>query len=381
LTAAGLGLVAGAGAAGTAAASTVEATAVSSAHWRIVARTDSTLSTIVAPARSSAWALGSKTGSGSSVLPAGVTWNGRRWNPVSFPKSVTSGIACSGASSPDNVWAFAGSSLYGNFASYAGALRLDGAKWMVKKAFVPPGIVSGCTVLSATNAWVYGLSHVAPGVGTWRLRGSTWRPAKTGTFALISASEVSARDIWATAADQAGGNDVVAHWTGHSWQPDRSVAAALPAQSSKLMWGFSAITAVSAGNVFLAGQLQREDSHGNWHSSPFVLHRIGGSWLRVGPVNPGYYLPGAVSDGHGGWWSQGTGLEFGFGIPSAKPYLLHYSLGLWHRVTIAAPKGYKMQIMDVAHVPGSDAMLAVASLFNGKPGLHSVVLAYGSLPK
>jgi hypothetical protein len=40
-----------------------------------------------------------------------------------------------------------------------------------------------------------------------------------------------------------------------------------------------------------------------------------------------------------------------------------------------------MAIMDVAHVPGSNAMLAVAALYNGKPCLHSVVLAYGQLPK
>jgi hypothetical protein len=37
--------------------------------------------------------------------------------------------------------------------------------------------------------------------------------------------------------------------------------------------------------------------------------------------------------------------------------------------------------VDVVHVPDSRAMLAVAALYNGEVGLHSVVLAYGHLPR
>ena len=390
VTIGGLCLVAGAGpvsaspvavspvAASRAAAST--AATAGSAHWRIVARTNSALTTIVTPAAGSAWALGEKVGSGSGSLPAGVRWNGRRWSPVTFPNAVKGGIGCAASTSASDVWAFAGSSLFGNFASYAGALRLSGTKWVVKKTFVPAGIVSGCTVLSSTNAWVFGLAHVAPGVGTWRLKGNTWRSAKTGTFALISASEVSARDIWAMAADRLGSDDVIAHWNGRSWRSDPAFAAALPAQSATLNWGVSAINAVGAGNVWVAGQISRENSHGTFVASRFVLHLAKGKWRKVARTNPGYYLPGAVSDGHGGWWSQGTGFEFGFGTPSAKPHLLHESGGHWSRVTIAAPKGYKMQIMDAVRVPRSRAMLAIAELYNGTPTLRSVVLAHGKLP-
>lgn len=381
MTIGGLSLVAGTS---TAVANTPAArtAAASSAHWRIVARTGSALDTIVAPAAARAWALGSSTKTpGSPVLPAGVSWNGHRWSAVRFPKTVQSGIACSGASSPANVWAFAGTSLFGNSTSYAGALRLSGAHWVVQKSFARAGLVSGCTVLSATNAWVYGLAHVAPGLGTWRLKGRTWRPVTTGTFALISASKVSATDIWAMAADALGGNDVVAHFNGRSWRSDAAFAAALPAQSSTLTWDVSAINAVAPGNVWVAGQIIRENSQGNFIPSPYVLHLSSGKWRKVARSNPGYYLPGAVRDGRGGWWSQGTGFEFGFGTPSAKPYLLHYSGGIWHRVTIAAPKGYTMQITDAVHVPGSSAMLAVGALYNGTSALHSVVLAYGTLPR
>ena len=386
MTIGGLCLIAGssaAGAASTAAGARGAAgvTAASSASWRVVAHSDSELNTIVAPAAGSAWALGEKPGPSFGSLPAGLRWNGHTWSPVSFPKAVRSGIACTAATSPGDVWAFAGTSYSGGPASYAGALRLSGAKWVVKKAFAPAGIVSGCTVTSATSAWVYGLSHVAPGVGTWRLKGSTWRLTKTGSFALIAASKVSASDIWAMAADRVGNNDVIAHWNGRSWLSDAAFAAAMPAQSATLTWDVSAINAVSAGNVWVAGQILRENSKGNFVASNYVLHLANGKWRSVAQSNPGYYLPGAVSDGHGGWWSQGTGRDFGFGVPSAKPYLLHYTGGRWHRVTIAAPKGYLMQILDVARVPGSRAMLAVADLSNGKSGYVSEVLAYGQLPK
>ncbi len=374
-TIAGLGLATGTGALSAAASATA------GPHWSIVARTSSALDTIVAPAAASAWALGTKAGPSSSTPPAGVRWNGHRWSSVTFPASVKSGIACAAASSPGNVWAFAGSSLFGGFANYAGALRLSGGKWVVRKSFVPVGLVSGCSVLSPTNAWVYGLTHVAPGVGTWRLKGSTWRPVTTGSFDLISASQVSASDIWAMAADMVGNNDVVAHWNGTAWTSDAAFSAALPVQTSTLSWDVSAITAVAAGNVWVAGTILREDSHGNWIPSKYVLHLSGGKWHHVTRSNPGYYLPGAVSDGHGGWWSQGTGLAFGLGTASAKPYLLHRTGTHWSKVTIAAPKGYTMQIMDVVHVPGSSAMLAVAALYNGTTALHSVVLAYGQLPK
>jgi len=382
VTIAGLGLtVMTSAASASVAANPAASSAKASAHWRIVARANDALTTIVAPAAGSAWALGEKAGGTFGSLPAGVRWNGHRWSPVSFPKAVQSGIACSGASSPRNVWALAGLSLDGGSASYAGALRLSGAKWVVKKAFTPAGLVSGCTVLSPTNIWVYGLTHVAPGLGTWRLKGTTWRATTTGHFYLISASKVSARDIWAMAADQVGNNDVIAHFNGSSWSADSAFAAALPAQSSTLTWSVSAINAVRAGDVWVAGQILRETSPDTWVPSPYVLHLAGGKWHTVARSNAGYYLPGAVSDGHGGWWSQGTGLEFGFGAASAKPYLLHESGGRWSRVSIAVPKGYQMQIMDVVHVPGSHAMLAVASLYNGSPTLRSVVLAYGQLPK
>src|SRR5271165_4017388 len=94
-------------------------------HWEIVARSNSALTTVIAPDGSSAWALGVRAvgNPGSSTFkPAGEHWNGHGWTAATFPKAVASGIGCAGASSAGNVWAFAGATAFGEGSSYAGAL-------------------------------------------------------------------------------------------------------------------------------------------------------------------------------------------------------------------------------------------------------------------
>ena len=95
----------------------------------------------------------------------------------------------------------------------------------MSKTFTPPGLVSGCSVLGRGNAWVYGLTHVAPGVGTWRLTGRTWKLVRhTGNFFPVTASTVSANDVWAIAADPSGLDNVVAHWNGRTWSRNKALA-------------------------------------------------------------------------------------------------------------------------------------------------------------
>jgi len=364
---------------GTAAASSHR---VPANHWRVVARSDSALNTIVAPSATSAWAMGTKAGAHNAALPAGVHWNGRSWSAAAFPEAVASGIGCSGASSPRNVWAFAGASIFGGSASYAGALRLSGGKWVVDHAFTPPGLVSGCSVFSPTDAWVYGLTHVAPGVGTWRLKGRTWKPVHTPNFYLVTASAVSASDIWAIAAGPTGLDNVVAHWNGRAWRRNKALDAVLPPPSATVTPTITAINAVSAGNVWLSAEVDRQAGPAAGVSH-LVLHLSGGIWHKVGPANVGYYLPGAVSDGHGGWWAIGPPAPLPPAAPAAplpaRPYLLHETRGHWLPVALPVVPGYVLQVIGLAHVPGSGAMLAIGELYNGLAGLHSAVLAYGNL--
>jgi hypothetical protein len=35
-----------------------------------------------------------------------------------------------------------------------------------------------------------------------------------------------------------------------------------------------------------------------------VVHWNGSAWHHVGQGSFGYYLPAAVTDGHGGWWAD-----------------------------------------------------------------------------
>ena len=350
----------------------VGASATATQRWRVVERTNSALYTIVAPTATSAWVLGTKAGPNNTDLPFGQHWNGRRWSAVTFPAAVKSGIGCAGASSASYVWAFAGATVFGNFADYSAALRLSRGRATVAKSFTHPGLVSGCSVVGRGNIWVYGVTHVAPGLGTWRLNGATWSPAMTGNITPVTASTVSGTGPYAIAAGLDGLDNVVAHWNGHSWRPVSGLAATLPAESSTVLWGVTAINAVAPGNVWVAGSI----SNGTTVSS-FVRHLVGGRWHKVARTNPGYYLPTAVRDGHGGWWSTG--------IPSPQPqetspYLLHKVGGSWHRVALPHVAGTKTQIMEVVHLPGTRSMLAIAAVYNGKPALRSEVLALGSLP-
>ncbi|MGO8957994.1 MAG: hypothetical protein ACLQFR_11575 [Streptosporangiaceae bacterium] len=351
-------------------------------QWHIVARSSSALTTVIAPDATSAWALGvvGKPG-GSTLGPAGEHWNGHQWTAAAFPKGVASGIGCAGASSPGNVWAFAGASVFGYGAGYAGALHLVGGKWTVSKAFTPSGLVSGCSVLGRGNAWVYGLTHVAPGVGTWRLTGRTWKPVRhTSNFYLVSASTVSADDVWAIAAGPAGLNNVVAHWNGHAWSRNKALGAVLPPPSASVTPSVTAINAVGAGNVWISAEVTKQ-SHGVPTTTLLVLHLSGGKWRKVGPSNPGYYLPAAVSDGHGGWWAPGPPGPLPPAAPPVGPmYLLHETGGHWRHVFLPVVSGAVLQVTGIVHVPGSTAMLAIGQLFGGTPTLRSVVLAYGRLP-
>ena len=60
--------------------------AVSSPHWRVVASVPGFLDAIVAPTRTSAWALGwSAHPPEGPVFPVGRAWNGHRWSRAQLP--------------------------------------------------------------------------------------------------------------------------------------------------------------------------------------------------------------------------------------------------------------------------------------------------------
>ena len=109
-----------------------------------------------------------------------------------------------------------------------------------------------------------------------------------------------------------------------------------------------------------------------------MLHLSGGTWHKVAPGSAGYNLPDAVSDGHGGWWATSPP-----GSYEKASFLLHRAKGKshWTRVNLPVPHGYQGSVSGLVRVPGSTAMVALLSLFNGTLALKTEVLAYGTLPK
>ena len=358
---------------GSAAAATAGAS--SAAAWHVVTSTKSAfLTTLTAPSAANIWALGTGAvpGNPSEGVPFGLHWNGSTWARASFPPAVgKTGIGCAGASAPDNVWAFSGTSSLGNNAAAAGALRLANGQWQLVKAF-PAGIVSGCLVMSPTDVWVFGDAHVAPGVGLWHLKGTTWTNITGLPYALADASAISVNDIWAE-GDNSFAFPVVARWNGSSWIRNTALTKALPTPSSSLELFFDGITAISDSNVWLRVMVNKF-SGGVRSDSLIVLHWNGSSWLKASESDPGYFLPGAVRDGRGGWWSVIPADSFG-----------HLPSGVWHKVsghwvkvpvTIAAcPSAVPYLLKPVA---GSATMLGL-QVCPGKSATATNVLADGSL--
>jgi hypothetical protein len=355
-------------------ATAASAGASSPPAWRVVASTKAAfLYAVAAPSRTNVWALGTGyvPGNPSEGVPFGLHWNGSSWVKATFPHAIAkTGIGCAGATGPSNIWAFAGTSSAGSSAAAAGALRLVNGQWKLVKAF-PPGIVTSCLVISRTDVWVFGDAHVAPGVGLWHLNGTTWTNTSL-PYGLANASAISASDIWAE-GDNSFAFPVVARWNGTSWIRNTALTKALPRQSPSLELQVDGITAISDSNVWLRVLLTKFTTHKRVDSL-VVLHWNGSSWLKAGPSNSGYFLPGAVSDGHGGWWSV---------IPADSSG--HLPSGVWHQVsghwvkvpvTVAACPTALPYLLDRA--AGSSTMLGL-QFCSASSATTANVLAYGSL--
>ena len=342
------------------------------ATWRSVLSTRTAfLSGLVAPSRRSIWALGTGTVSGQpgKGVPFGRHWNGRTWSRVSFPRAIAStGIGCAAESSPANVWAFAGTSSGGNGARAAGALRLVNGHWKLVKRFAP-GIVTGCLVLDPADVWVFGNANVAPGTGTWHLHGRTWTHLPTPGILLGGASAISKHDIWGE-GESAFLGAAVARWNGHSWVPNKQLAKALPAPGPDRALFSDGITAISDRSVWLR-VLDIRLSGPTEVDSYLVVHWNGRTWRRVGPANPGYYLPGAVRAGDGTRWSFLPVDRFS-PLPSGVRHLVG---GHWVKVPVRIRGCLSQQPYLLAPAGTSSTMLGLQSCNNGT---HHV-LARGSI--
>lgn len=358
--------IAGAGLAGTASAQA--AAGAVTPRWHIVGTTSGYLNTLVAPGPSTQWAFGVHTSTlNKPTAPVVLRHVGTRWIQAAVPAAPKGAVVCAGASSPANIWAFEGM-MFGPYgANNTAALQLRAGRWVLRHRFGTGLFVTGCNVLSATNVWVFGSTGSGPAVGTWHLHGTAWThmtsyPARY----LGQASVISARNIWATGWD--GLEGVLAHWNGSAWKTDRSLLKALPKQTSTVHVQVRAVTAISSASLWVEAIVSAQGKE-----QPVVRHWNGTRWSRVGPSAFGYYLPDAVPDGHGGWWSTGYAGE-GILFPSMR-YVLHGTHGHWTKIALpAARSGHVLDVQAVVSVPGTRIAYAVADEVSKTTGYGTGVM-------
>ena len=332
----------------------------SAAQWHVAARTPGFLDAIIAPTATSAWAFGWIGKNNGLIAPVARQWNGQRWRGATLPGAVKdSGMACAGASSPGDVWAFFGTGAsLGNPPATAGALRLHNGRWVPQKTF-PGSYVTGCNVLGAKDVWVFGgqVAGLGPGVGTWHLTQSGWTSIDTGNLVLFRASVVSATDIWAAGAVVGGAlpMPMVATWNGSAWVEDRSISAVLPRPTSKAGVGVETINALSARNVWVQAVVEGQSRI----IRIIVVHWNGRSWSRVKPTSFGFHLPNAVPDGQGGWWAPP------FVEQISAPYLLHGTNGRWTRFPLPIVGEFSPTNFALTHVPHTALMFAAGDSNQG----------------
>jgi hypothetical protein len=279
------------------------------------------------------WAF---SGDGSTA-PAAFQSTGAGWSPAPFPGRPGERVLAAQTTAGADVWAFTTNG------TRSRALRWNRSRWSVAGAF--PREISGATVVSNSDVWVFGDQFQPGGVlGTWHFNGRTWTHVP-GEAGLHGGSALSATSIWAF------GGTKVAHWNGHTWTA-ASIASLLPARDKNGLNdpGLTAIYAQSPTSVWAVGSGAREDEGGPL----VVLHYNGHAWSRVAQSGafPGDPAFGQVAlDGRGGLWIPMPGNEGGAG------HLVHYSGG--HLTAAALPvTANRIAPAAVAAIPASWQVLA-----------------------
>jgi hypothetical protein len=338
VTTAALAVTAAALAVTTAASASASASpAVPPLAWHLVKQVhqgdNGEFTAIAAVGTNGGWAF---SGDGFAA-PTAFRRSGATWTQAPFPGRSDERVLAAQATSAADVWAFTTNG------TASRALRWNGSRWSVAGSFSRE--ISGATVISSTNVWVFGDGFQPGGVlGTWHFNGHIWTHVP-GEGGLHGGSALSAASIWAF------GGTKVAHWNGHAWTAT-SVASLLPARDPNGLNdpGVSAIYAQSPTSVWAVGDGGREDEGG----PVVILHFNGHGWRQVAADGAfaGDSVFGQVApDGRGGLWIPVPGSEGG---PSR---LLHYSDG--HLTAAVLPvAANRIAVESVAWIPGTFQALA-----------------------
>jgi hypothetical protein len=309
----------------------------------------------VAAAGSHAWAAGGYGVAGYGS-PAGAYWNGSRWSRTAFPAKTIGEVTAISADSPADAWAV----------TPGDVLHWQRGRWSIARTWNldagPPGPVKWSVLaFGPADVWVFGPSG-GPSGGVWHLHGRTWTHVTGAGRSILSASAVSASDMWAIGWQ----HGTLLHYIRGAWH-------AVTAPRLKGHW-LGAIYANSPTSVWITATASGA-------SGLELLHLDGNRWttdnlpwaLPVSAVNTNSVPPNALSpDAAGGMWltSYSPGRYAG--------WLLHLSAsGQWSKTSIG---GWIMR--GIVRAPGRRGMWAVGSTPQGSgpyPFSDAVIWAYGSV--
>jgi hypothetical protein len=384
--------------------------------WRIVGAlpNNSMMTGLAATGAGNAWAAGTVCANASCTRSTLLVrrWNGKAWTVIPVPKayvnsSAEGGVVAVAATSAANAWIFntptpqvtaVGSGGQGRAALTAGPARAilhaagttqagptvvlhwTGKGWGATVKL--PADVATAVAPSAKDAWAFGVSSAsASSIGAYAAHydGRRWSPVRVPVVG-IRASATSTSNIWVAGISPASSPTMPAaaimNFNGKAWRATPVPSLGLTAKQIAIPTG---IAAVSAKNVWAAGQILDTSSTTNPVMKPFLLHWNGGKWAVVKIPYTGVVAAESLAqDGHGGVWMSVLSLTNN-GIFS---HIWHYTNGAWSRIGTPARKG-EITILDgLAWIPGTRSVWGTGEELptgpSPAPGFPSVILKYGA---
>lgn len=330
-----------------------------------------TLLTLAVVGRHDAWAFG-QTGSGRAVA---VHWNGSAWTGSRIPGAFTRPGFIS-ATGPANIWA-GGSECTGGppgtsvTATYVA--RYDGRTWTTRKWTTAAFCAAALVATGPKNGWLLGSNRAL------HFTGRRWHKISLPDLGqVIAATAVSASDIWTiggrfNALHLSQSKAFFTHYNGHVWRTVPLPHIKLPRHGYIYPYD---VAAASARSIWAAATIYPAAVHS------FLLHFTGRKWQAITlPAKPDQLLQ-VTPDGTGGVWAvmfQSADGEYAFA---------HYARGAWKYDAVPSaglpglvPGSASFDVYALAHVPGTQAMLASGDVFYSNATnasiMDSLIFRYG----
>lgn len=363
------GLVGGAGAASTSAASPQFGPLIEfwdGSSWTQQASPNpegsAEFNAVVAISTTDAWALGAY---GRLLLPYGggralaVHWDGSSWEQVAIPtpKQATEvRLYGAAATSSNDVWAV-GAWAGGPGSSYHTLIEhWDGNSWTIVPSHKATAQLFGVAALSPTDAWAVGYFQGAALFMHWD--GKAWKKvtilSNGRNASLAGITAVSPRGMWAVGTYNLRVNSprqtLVMHWNGRTWM---RVNSPTPGMSGAL----SAVAAAGRNNIWAVG------SYRSGHGPRLLAERWNGRSWKVVPVRRGTNAEGLTSlavAARDDIWAAGT-----YDIGRERTLSTHWDGSAWSLMPSPNPVTGECNHFSAIGAAAPAAVWAVGSFYLG----------------